>query len=111
MIASIIKKEKFTDVLNFMEKYHIIRDKVGYDSEQHDNILKILHDKMKEKFGNVDTLDGLKVMIDEDSWVLVRRSNTENAIRISTESDSLEKVRKIDQEIKDLIKESHEQIK
>ena len=50
-------------------------------------------------------------MIDEDSWVLVRRSNTENAIRISTESDSLEKVRKIDQEIKDLIKESHEQIK
>ena len=94
-----------------MEKYHIIRDKVGYDSEQHDNILKILHDKMKEKFGNVDTLDGLKVMIDEDSWVLVRRSNTENAIRISTESDSLEKVRKIDQEIKDLIKESHEQIK
>ena len=94
-----------------MEKYHIIRDKVGYDSEQHDNILKILHDKMKEKFGNVDTLDGLKVMIDEDSWVLVRRSNTENAIRISTESDNLEKVRKIDQEIKDLIKESHEQIK
>jgi phosphoglucosamine mutase/phosphomannomutase/phosphoglucomutase len=66
---------------------------------------------MKEKFGNVDTLDGLKVIIDEDSWVLVRRSNTENAIRISTESDSLEKVRKIDQEIKDLIKESHEQIK
>ena len=94
-----------------MEKYHIIRDKVVYDSEQHDNILKILHDKMKEKFGNVDTLDGLKVMIDEDSWVLVRRSNTENIIRISTESDSLEKVRKIDQEIKDLIKESHEQIK
>ena len=111
LIASIIKKEKFTDALNFMEKYHIIRDKVEYDSEQHDNILKILHDKMKEKFGNVDTLDGLKVMIDEDSWVLVRRSNTENAIRISTESDSLEKVRKIDQEIKDLIKESHEQIK
>jgi phosphomannomutase len=111
LIASVIKKEKFTDALNFMEKYHIIRDKVEYDSEQHDNILKILHDKMKEKFGNMDTLDGLKVIIDEDSWVLVRRSNTENAIRISTESDSLEKVRKIDQEIKDLIKESHEQIK
>ena len=66
---------------------------------------------MKEKFGDVDTLDGLKVIIDEDSWVLVRRSNTENAIRISAESNSLEKVRKIDQEIKDLIKESYEQIK
>ena len=84
---------------------------VEYNSEQHDKILKALHDKMKEKFGDVDTLDGLKAIIDEDSWVLVRRSNTENAIRISAESNSLEKVRKIDQEIKDLIKESYEQIK
>ena len=111
LIASIIKKEKFADVLNFMEMYHITRDKMGYDSEQHDEILKVLHNKMKEKFGSVDTLDGLKAMVDEDSWVLVRKSNTENAIRVSVESNSLEKVRNIDQEIKDLIKESYEQIK
>ena len=110
LIASIIKKEKFADVLNFMEMYHITRDKIRYDSEQHDEILKVLHNKMKEKFGSVDTLDGLKAMVDEDSWVLVRKSNTENAIRISVESNSLEKVRNIDQEIKDLIKESYEQI-
>jgi len=111
LIASIIKKDKFTDVLNFMEKYQIIRDKVGYNSEHHDSILKVLHDKMKEKFDNVETLDGLKAIIDEDSWALVRKSNTENAIRVSAESSSLEKVRSIHQEIKDLIKESYEQIK
>ena len=111
MIASIIKKDKFTDILNFMEKYQIIRDIVGYNSEHHDSILNVLHDKMKEKFGSVDTLDGLKVIIDEDSWALVRKSNTENTIRVSTESSSLEKVRSIHQEIKDLIKESYEQIK
>jgi len=111
LIASIIKKDKFADVLNFMEKYQIIRDKVGYNSEHHDSILEALHDKMKEKFGSVETLDGLKAIIDEDSWVLVRKSNTENAIRVSAESSSLEKVRNIHQEIKDLIKESYEQIK
>jgi len=111
LIASIIKKDKFADVLNFMEKYQIIRDKVGYNSEHHDSILKALHDKMKEKFGSVDILDGLKAIIDEDSWALVRKSNTENAIRVSAESSSLEKVRSIHQEIKDLIKESYEQIK
>ena len=66
---------------------------------------------MKEKFGNVETLDGLKTIVNEDSWILVRKSNTENVIRVSTESNSLEKVRNIDQEIKDLIKESYEQIK
>ena len=111
LIASIIKKEKFADALNFMEKYQIIRSKVEYDSKYHDEILKALHDKMKEKFGNVETLDGLKTIVNEDSWILVRKSNTENVIRVSTESNSLEKVRNIDQEIKDLIKESYEQIK
>ena len=111
LIASIIKKDEFVDALNFMEKYHIIRDKVEYDSEHHDDILKVLHGKMKEKFGSVETLDGIKAIVDEDSWVLVRKSNTENSIRVSAESNSLEKVRNIHQEIKDLVKESYEQIK
>jgi len=111
LIASIIRKDEFADALNFMEKYHMIRDKVEYDSEHHDNILKALYGKMKEKFGSVETLDGLKAIIDEDSWALVRRSNTENVIRVSAESSNLEKVRSIHQEIKDLIKESYEQIK
>jgi len=111
LIASIIKKDEFADALNFMEKYHIIRDKVEYDSEHHDDILKILHGKMKEKFGSVETLDGIKAIVDEDSWALVRKSNTENSIRVSAESNSLEKVRNIHQEIKDLVKESYEQIK
>ena len=111
LIASMIKTDKFANAINFMEKYHIIRDKVEYNSEHHDDILKVLYDKMKEKFGSVETLDGLKAIIDDDSWALVRKSNTENVIRVSAESDSLEKVRNIHQEIKDLIKESYEQIK
>jgi len=111
LIASIIKKDEFTDALNFMEKYHIIRDKVEYDSEHHDDILKVLHGKMKEKFGSVETLDGIKAIVDEDSWALARKSNTENSIRVSAKSNSLEKVRNIHQEIKDLVKESYEQIR
>tara|TARA_B100000586_G_C20089509_1_gene419419 strand:- start:595 stop:1719 length:1125 start_codon:yes stop_codon:yes gene_type:complete len=111
LISSIIKKDSLVDALNFMEKYHLLRDKVEYDSQYHDGILKALHGKMKEKYSNVETLDGLKVIIDEDSWALVRRSNTENVIRISAESNSLEIVRNIHLEIKDLIKQSYEQIK
>ena len=111
LIASIINKDVFIDVLNFMEKYHLIRDKIEYDSKYHDGILKVLHDKMKEKFGNVETLDGIKSIISEDSWVLVRKSNTENVIRVSAESNNLEKVRNIHLEIKDLMKQSYEQIK
>ena len=111
LIASIINKDVFIDALNFMEKYHLIRDKIEYDSKYHDGILKVLYDKMKEKFGNVETLDGIKSIISEDSWVLVRKSNTENVIRVSAESNNLEKVRNIHLEIKDLMKQSYEQIK
>jgi phosphomannomutase len=31
-------------------------------------------------------IDGVKAIIDEDSWVLIRPSNTEDVIRLSLES-------------------------
>ena len=80
------------------------------ETKLHDELLKILYNKMKEKYGDLETLDGIKAKIDEDSWVLIRKSNTENIIRISAESNSLETVRNIHQQTKELIKQSHEQI-
>ena len=94
-----------------MENYHLIRDKIECDSKYHDDLMKILYDKMKEKYTNLQTIDGLKAIIDEDSWVLVRKSNTENIIRVSAESNSLEMVRNIHLEIKELVKQSYEKIK
>ena len=111
LIASIMTKDSFRDILTLMENYHIIRDKIEYDSKYHDELMKILYNKMKEKYANLQTLDGLKAIIDEDSWVLVRKSNTENIIRVSAESNSLEMVRDIHLRIKELIKQSYEKIK
>ena len=111
LIASIMTKDSFHDMLTIMENYHIIRDKIECDSKYHDELMKILYNKMKEKYANLQTLDGLKVIIDEDSWVLVRKSNTENIIRVSVESNSLEMVRDIHLQIKELIKQSYEKIK
>ena len=110
LIASIIRKDSFRNMLTFMENYHIIRDKMECETKLHDELLKILYNKMKEKYGDLETLDGIKAKIDEDSWVLIRKSNTENIIRISAESNSLETVRNIHQQTKELIKQSHEQI-
>ena len=111
LIASIMTKDSFRDILTLMENYHVIRDKIECDSKYHDELMKILYNKMKEKYANLQTLDGLKAIIDEDSWVLVRKSNTENTIRVSAESNSLEMVRDIHLQIKELIKQSYEKIK
>ena len=111
LISALIGKDEFHDVLNLMEKYHQIREKVEVDLEYQEKILKNLFDILKEKYTNLQTLDGVKVIVDEDSWFLIRKSNTENIIRISTESNSLENTRNIHLQIKDLVKQSYEQIK
>ena len=111
LIASIMTKDSFREMLALMENYHLIRDKIECDSKYNDELMKILYDKMKEKYANLQTLDGLKAIIGEDSWVLVRKSNTENIIRVSAESNSLEMARDIHLEIKELVKQSYEKIK
>ena len=106
-----MRKDEFSDVLNLMEKYHQIREKIEVGLEYQEKILKNLFDILKEKYRNLQTLDGIKVIVDEDSWFLIRKSNTENIIRISTESNSLEDARNIHLQTKELVKQSYEQIK
>jgi len=111
LIVSLMKKDEFSDVLNLMEKYHQIREKIEVGLEYQEKVLKNLFDVLKEKYRNLQTLDGIKVIVDEDSWFLIRKSNTENIIRISTESNSLEDARNIHLQTKELVKQSYEQIK
>ena len=56
-------------------------------------------------------MDGIKGIIDDDSWVLIRKSNTEDIIRISGESNDLDKCKKIVQEYTELVKNSYEKIR
>jgi phosphomannomutase len=111
LIASMLETNIFEDVLKFMETYHQVRDKIKIDSNLHDKTLEKLQEKMSKKFGEIITMDGIKAIIDEDSWVLVRKSNTEDIIRISAESDNIEKAKTIAQQVRDLVKQSYDQVK
>lgn len=111
LIASMFKKNNFEDILKFMGKYNQIREKISIESKLHDKTLEKLQEKMSKQFGDIITMDGIKAIIDDDSWVLVRKSNTEDIIRISAESNNLEKVQTIIQQTRDLVKQSHDEIK
>jgi phosphomannomutase len=111
LIASMLETNIFEDVLKFMETYHQVRDKIKIESNLHDKTLETLQEKMSKKFGEIITMDGIKAIIDEDSWVLVRKSNTEDIIRISAESDNIEKAKTIAQQARDLVKQSYDQVK
>ena len=70
-----------------------------------------LKQNFQNEFSQIDNIDCIKAIIDENSWVLVRKSNTEDIIRISCESDDLEKVQQIQHNMIKLVKQSYEEIK
>ena len=63
-----------------------IRTKIALPSDQHRKIIEKLIDIFKRDSSEILTIDGVKAIIDDDSWALVRPSNTEHAIRVSVES-------------------------
>ena len=86
---------KFNEILNYMESYSQIRDKIKVDSEFHDKVIEEMNSKFSKEYSETSTLDGMKGIIDENSWVLIRKSNTEDIIRVSVESNNKEKCKNI----------------
>jgi phosphomannomutase len=109
LIASMVGTKQFDDINEFMEQYHQVRTKVSVDSKLHKKTLQMFLKKMKKQSSQVITIDGIKSIIDEDSWVLVRQSNTEHIIRVSAESNDLDKARTIEKQITKLVKQSYEE--
>lgn len=109
LIASMVGTKQFDDINEFMEQYHQVRTKVSVDSKLHKKTLQTLLKKMKKQSSQVITIDGIKSIIDEDSWVLVRQSNTEHIIRVSAESNDLDKAKTIEKQITKLVKQSYEE--
>ena len=66
-----------------------------------DKILTQISDKYKEE--QLDLVDGVRIDF-EDSWVQLRKSNTEPIIRIYSEARSEEKARRLIGEIDTLVK-------
>ncbi len=56
-----------------------------------DDAVKVIS-SLKEEFSNSDVSDGIKIIIDSKSWVMIRPSGTEPIIRIYAESENEEKL-------------------
>ena len=94
-----------------MESYYQIRDKTAIDSQYHDKVIEKLSSTFSNDYSEVITLDGVKGIIDENSWVLIRKSNTEDIIRISGESNNEEKCNSIINETTKMVKENYDKIR
>jgi phosphomannomutase len=85
-IISSSEKKLIDECLNISSQYLQIRSVVFVDSSLHIKLIDKLRDILKAEASEILTLDGVKAILDDDSWILVRPSNTEDSIRISVES-------------------------
>jgi phosphomannomutase len=111
LIASMLNGSKFNEILNYMGSYNQIRDKTEIDSEFHDKVIEEIKTKFSKDYSEIITLDGIKGIIDEDSWVLIRKSNTEDIIRVSAESNNEEKCKVIVNDTIKMVNQSYEKIR
>jgi phosphomannomutase len=98
------------ECLTFASQYVQIRSKVPADSILHSKVIEKLNDLFTRESSQVLTIDGVKAIIDDDSWVLVRPSNTEHAIRISVESTK-DKAQSLYKEMIEKVQVVYDQVK
>ena len=111
LIASMLENSKFSEIIKYMENYFQVREKIKIDSNYHDKIIENIKNDLIKKYSKIDTRDGIKVIMDDDTWILIRKSNTEDIIRISGESNNEEKCKKIINNTIEMVKEYYDKIK
>jgi len=89
MILSLLadREVSLSALKNQLPSYHITKSKTKFDG----NIKKVI-DMFKIEFSNqkIDLQDGIRIDFD-NSWVHVRKSNTEPVIRIISEAETIQK--------------------
>ena len=110
LIASMIDDESIQKDIEFFESFSQIRDKVSIESSLHDKIITEIVKKIEGKY-KISQMDGIKISIDDNTWSLIRKSNTEDIIRISTESNDRELLIKIQKEMVKMVENCYEEIK
>ena len=111
LISSMLENTKFSEILNYMESYFQIREKIEVNSNYHEKIIENIKNNLIKKYSEIDTRDGIKAIIDENTWILIRKSNTEDIIRISGESNDEEKCKMIINNTKEMVKENYDKVR
>jgi phosphomannomutase len=111
LIASMLGNSKFNEILDFMESYDQQREKIQVDSVFHDKVIEEVSRRFTKEYSEVIIQDGIKGIIDEDSWVLIRKSNTEDIIRVSAESNNVDKCKKIVKNTLELVEQCYDNIR
>ncbi len=85
------------DIWREFGEFHFERRDLHVPIETGQKLVSDLREKTPENFAgykvvNIATLDGTKLIFDDESWILFRQSGTEPALRVYCEATSVEKM-------------------
>lgn len=101
LMLEALLKGRYSELLSKLPKYYSYKTKFPCTKEQSSRVIEYL---IKETDGKVETLDGAKIWIDDNTWIMVRQSGTEPIMRLYAESDDKGKLDTIVKEYTDKIK-------
>lgn len=95
--------KKVSELRRSYPEYHISKKKIELEASTD---VDALLERIKEHFANerITDIDGVKIDF-KDSWVHLRKSNTEPIIRIYSEASTMEKAKELGESIINIIRE------
>ncbi len=88
-----ISQQSMSEIKEGYPQYFMAKKKIALESiEQADKILELMSSKYQDR--NPDLRDGVKIDLD-NSWIHIRKSNTEPILRVYTEAKSMLEAQKV----------------
>jgi len=87
------RKKKLSEIVSEFPKYYQLKDKIKCADELKSKLTK----KVKEIYADkkIVDIDGVKILFEDSSWILLRPSGTEPIFRIFVEAKTGERARKL----------------
>ncbi len=89
-MAEIVSRDgKLSDLLAQIPQYPNIREKITCSKEAKIKVMENMEELLTNAFDDIreiNSIDGVRLTFEDDSWVLVRPSGTEDYVRITLES-------------------------
>lgn len=107
MLAEVLSSQDNTlsSIVNQLPKLSTRRVAVPTPDLIKFDVINNLLRNMRAEYSNINDIDGIGITLDEDSWVLIRASNTSPKIRIIAEGQSEDQVERILQSFKSRLEE------
>ena len=109
-MAEIVSRDgKLSDLLAQIPQYPNIREKITCSKEAKVKVMENMEELLTGAFDDIrdiNSIDGVRLTFEDDSWVLVRPSGTEDYVRITLESRNQKRAESIKETCVKIINEN-----